>query len=124
MNNKLVILAKHGRISFGKTGKNYFIRYPRKGYGWQVKQYKDIGKAVKTFAYLFGKAGSSGKAGSTGRKHNPVKGTRIYGKVDFIGATKTDGKYKGKPFIHHFRRRASIMGMPDGSIRIVPAGRK
>jgi hypothetical protein len=51
-------------------------------------------------------------------KPNP-HGTLIYGRVLKIFAQKTSGPYKGQRFVHTFKRVAIMVGMPDGSLRIM-----
>jgi hypothetical protein len=50
---------------------------------------------------------------------NPRKGVLIYGRVLKIYAQKTTGRYRGQRFVHTFKRGALMVGMPDGSLRIV-----
>lgn len=50
---------------------------------------------------------------------NPSKDILIYGRVLKIFAQKTEGPYKGQRFVHTFKKGAQMLGMPDGSIRIV-----
>jgi hypothetical protein len=52
-------------------------------------------------------------------RENPKRGTLIYGRVLKIFAQKTSGPYKGQRFVHTFKRGAIMLGMPDGSLRIV-----
>jgi hypothetical protein len=53
------------------------------------------------------------------QRKNPTRGTVIYGRVLKIFAQKTSGPYKGQRFVHTFKRGAIMVGMPDGSLRIV-----
>lgn len=50
---------------------------------------------------------------------NPKHGILIYGRVLKIYAQKTSGPYKGQRFVHSFKRGAIMLGMPDGSLRIM-----
>jgi hypothetical protein len=52
-------------------------------------------------------------------KQNPRHGVLIYGKVLKIYAEKTAGPFKGQRFVHKFKAGAIMMGMPDGSLRIM-----
>jgi len=52
-------------------------------------------------------------------RQNPAKGVLIYGKVLKIFAEKTSGPFKGQRFVHKFKAGAIMMGMPDGSLRIM-----
>lgn len=52
-------------------------------------------------------------------KENPGRGVLIYGRVLKIFARKTSGPYKGQDFVHTFKPGAIMVGMPDGSLRIV-----
>jgi hypothetical protein len=47
------------------------------------------------------------------------KETLIYGRVLKIFAQKTSGPYKGQRFVHTFKRGAIMVGMPDGSLKIM-----
>lgn len=56
-------------------------------------------------------------------KRNPPAGAvEIYRRVEFIGATNHQGsRDPGERFLHRFRTRARMLGLPDGSLLIQPA---
>ena len=57
------------------------------------------------------------------RRENPPAGpVEIYRRVEFIGATNHQGsRDPGARFLHRFRTRARMLGLPDGSLLIQPA---
>lgn len=56
-------------------------------------------------------------------KRNPPAGAvELYRRVEFIGATKGRGsRHPGERFLHKFRTRARVLGLPNGSLLIQPA---
>jgi len=57
------------------------------------------------------------------RRNNPPPApVEIYRRVEFIGATNHQGsRDPGARFLHRFRTRARMLGLPDGSLLIQPA---